>query len=121
PVRSSKSPARLEGYEINIPRASGRLQQSQRAQLSEDALRNLPTSIRDEYIRPFARDVSKREGIAAAEGRYISALIQRASSKLNIYYNKLTNSSLFVAYVILYPDYSMTYLEGLWNADFQHE
>ncbi|KAH8669257.1 hypothetical protein BGZ61DRAFT_364527, partial [Ilyonectria robusta] len=83
--------------------------------------RNLPTSMRDEYTHPFARDVSKRVGIAAAEGRYIAASIQCAWSKLNIYYPKLADSPLFAASIILHPEYSMTYLEGLWNADFQLE
>ncbi|KAF3343220.1 hypothetical protein VD0002_g9711 [Verticillium dahliae] len=117
PVRSRKLPARLEGYEVN--RTSSRPQQSQQSPFNEDALRNLPASVQDEYTRPWAREVSEREGMAADERLYISASIQCAWAKLNAYYTKLADSPLFAASVILHPEYSLTYLEDVWAADFQ--
>lgn len=113
PVRSRNLPAQLKGYKVNIPRPSRHLQQSQQSQFNEDALRNLFNSIQDKYTRPFARNISEREGIAAAERRYISASIQCAWSKLNTYYTKLADSPLFAASIILHPEYSLTYLEDV--------
>jgi hypothetical protein len=119
PTRARQRPARLDEFEVEYtpqarrPRA---LQQEEEDVFDEDALPQHTRVELAEFERPTARSVSDTLALSGDYRAYVRTSINNAWVKANEYYDKLGESPLFSAAVVLHPALNLTWLEANWAA-----
>ena len=112
PVRQSRPPRHLEGYELSTP---SQRQPGQRASRFNEAA--LPEHTQAEYTN--AQAVSMIENMQENERAYMRASINNAWLKLDYYYTKIGESPLYAAATILHPGLGLRFLEANWTSSEQ--
>ncbi|KAK7583457.1 hypothetical protein V3481_012745 [Fusarium oxysporum f. sp. vasinfectum] len=114
PSRVRRLPARFEEDEVYaLP------QRSQAPRFVESAL---PLHSRGDYStaeKGSASETSQKSTLPADHRTYIRASINNGWKKLNEYYDKLGESPLFAAAVILHPRFGISWLEATWVSEEQ--
>ncbi|KAG7403651.1 hypothetical protein Forpe1208_v015605 [Fusarium oxysporum f. sp. rapae] len=114
PSRVRRLPARFEEDEVYaLP------QRSQAPRFVESAL---PLHSRGDYStaeKGSASETSQKSTLPADHRTYIRASINNGWKKLNEYYEKLGESPLFAAAVILHPRFGISWLEATWVSEEQ--
>ncbi|KAF6528008.1 hypothetical protein HZS61_008310 [Fusarium oxysporum f. sp. conglutinans] len=117
PLRQSRLPSRLQGFEITP------LHRRRETVLSAcpptSPLFNegaLPVHSRGDYLQDDARSVSNIASMEGQERASIRASINAAWIKLNEYYTLLGRSPLFAASIVLNPDLGLRWLETNWTS-----
>jgi hypothetical protein len=117
PLRQSRLPSRLQGFEITP--LHRRRETVLSACPSTSPLFNegaLPVHSRGDYLQDDARSVSNIASMEGQERASIRASINAAWIKLNEYYTLLGRSPLFAASVVLNPDLGLRWLETNWTS-----
>ncbi|KAG7000175.1 putative AC transposase [Fusarium oxysporum f. sp. conglutinans] len=114
PSRVRRLPARFDEDEVYaLP------QRSQPTRFIESAL---PLHSRAEYStteKRSASETSQKSTLPADHRAYIRASINNGWKKLNEYYDKLGESPLFAAAIILHPRFGISRLEATWVSEEQ--
>ncbi|KAG8665258.1 uncharacterized protein FPOAC1_013237 [Fusarium poae] len=114
PSRVRRLPARFEEDEVYaLP------QRSQPPRFVESAL---PLHSRADYStaeKRSASETSQKSTLRADHRAYIRASINNGWKKLNEYYDKLGESPLFAAAIILHPRFGISWLEATWVSEEQ--
>jgi hypothetical protein len=114
PSRVRRLPARFEEDEVYaLP------QRSQPPRFVESAL---PLHSRADYStaeKRSASETSQKSKLPADHRAYIRASINNGWKKLNEYYDKLGESPLFAAAIILHPRFGISWLEATWVSEEQ--
>ncbi|KAI8402040.1 hypothetical protein FOFC_17345, partial [Fusarium oxysporum] len=114
PSRVRRLPARFEEDEVYaLP------QRSQPPRFVESAL---PLHSRADYStaeKRSASETSQKSTLPADHRAYIRASINNGWKKLNEYYDKLGESPLFAAAIILHPRFGISWLEATWVSEEQ--
>ncbi|EGU72932.1 hypothetical protein FOXB_16559, partial [Fusarium oxysporum f. sp. conglutinans Fo5176] len=114
PSRVRRLPARFDEDEIYaLP------QRSQPSRFAESAL---PPHSRAEFStveKRSASEMSQKSTLPADHRAYIRASINNGWKKLNEYYDKLGESPLFAAAIILHPRFGISSLEATWVSEEQ--
>ncbi|OBS17431.1 hypothetical protein FPOA_12079 [Fusarium poae] len=114
PSRVRRLPARFEEDEVYaLP------QRSQPPIFVESAL---PLHSRADYStaeKRSASETSQKSTLPADHRAYIRASINNGWKKLNEYYDKLGESPLFAAAIILHPRFGISWLEATWVSEKQ--
>jgi hypothetical protein len=114
PSRVRRLPARFDEDEVYEP--------PQRSQLPRFTESALPVHSRAEYStveKRSASGISQKSTLPANHRAYIWASINNGWKKLNEYYNKLGESPLFAAAIILLPRFGISWLEATWVSEEQ--
>ncbi|KAH7462351.1 hypothetical protein FOMA001_g18650 [Fusarium oxysporum f. sp. matthiolae] len=117
PLRQSRLPSRLQGFEITP--LHRRRETVLSACPSTSPLFNegaLPVHSRGDYLQDDARSVSNIASMEGQERASIRASINAAWIKLNEYYTLLGRSPLFAASIVLNPDLGLRWLETNWTS-----
>ncbi|KAM5529114.1 transposase-like protein [Fusarium oxysporum f. sp. phaseoli] len=117
PLRQSRLPSRLQGFEITP--LHHRRETVLSACPSTSPLFNegaLPVHSRGDYLQDDARSVSNIASMEGQERASIRASINAAWIKLNEYYTLLGRSPLFAASIVLNPDLGLRWLETNWTS-----
>ncbi|KAH7464971.1 hypothetical protein FOMA001_g16996 [Fusarium oxysporum f. sp. matthiolae] len=117
PLRQSRLPSRLQGFEITP--LHRRRETVLSACPSTSPLFNegaLPVHSRGDYLQDDARSVSNIASMEGQERASIRASINAAWIKLNEYYTLLGRSPLFAASVVLNPNLGLRWLETNWTS-----
>ncbi|KAH7465133.1 hypothetical protein FOMA001_g16915 [Fusarium oxysporum f. sp. matthiolae] len=117
PLRQSRLPSRLQGFEITP--LHRRREPVLSACPSTSPLFNegaLPVHSRGDYLQDDARSVSNIASMEGQERASIRASINAAWIKLNEYYTLLGRSPLFAASIVLNPDLGLRWLETNWTS-----
>ncbi|KAM4061960.1 PIF1-like helicase [Hirsutella rhossiliensis] len=94
----------------------------QRSQTSRFTVAALPEHSRTEYDsldKPPSHEISQESSLPADHRAYFRASINNGWKKLDEYYNKLGESPLFAAAVILHPRFGISWLEAAWVTEEQ--
>ncbi|RKK71252.1 hypothetical protein BFJ71_g17599 [Fusarium oxysporum] len=114
PSRVRRLPARFDEDEVYaLP------QRSRPTKFIESAL---PLHSRAEYStaeKRSASETSQKSTLPADHRAYIRAPINNEWKKLNEYYDKLGESPLFAAAIILHPRFGISWLEATWVSEEQ--
>ncbi|KAH7460202.1 hypothetical protein FOMA001_g18165 [Fusarium oxysporum f. sp. matthiolae] len=114
PSRVRRLPARFEEDEVYVLP-----QRSQPPRFVESAL---PLHSRADYStaeKRSASETSQKSTLPADHRAYIRASINNGWKKLNEYYEKLGQSPLFAAAIILHPKFGISWLEATWMSEEQ--
>ncbi|KNB18687.1 hypothetical protein FOXG_16134 [Fusarium oxysporum f. sp. lycopersici 4287] len=114
PSRVRRLPARFEEDEVYVLP-----QRSQPPRFVESAL---PLHSRADYStaeKRSASETSQKSTLPADHRAYIRASINNGWKKLNEYYEKLGQSPLFAAAIILHPRFGISWLEATWVSEEQ--
>lgn len=87
--------------------------------MTEASIRRLPSHTRAEYTADATCRTDRYASLREDSRTYIRLSIVNAWQKLNDYYEKLDNSPLFAAAVILHPGRSFRWLEDRWDGEGQ--
>ncbi|KJZ75821.1 hypothetical protein HIM_04645 [Hirsutella minnesotensis 3608] len=113
PTRARRRPARFDD-EMYMAH--------QRSQTSRFTIAALPEHSRTEYDsldKSPSHQISQMSSLPADHRAYIRASINNGWKKLDEYYNKLGDSPLFAAAVILHPRFGISWLEATWVTEEQ--
>ncbi|KAH7471326.1 hypothetical protein FOMA001_g12966 [Fusarium oxysporum f. sp. matthiolae] len=117
PLRQSRLPSRLQGFEITPLHRRRETVLSARPStcpsFNEGAL---PVHSRGDYPQDDARSVSNIASTEGQERASIRASINASRIKPNEYYTLLGRSPLFAASVVLNPDLGLRWLETNWTS-----
>lgn len=114
PSRARRLPARFDEDQVYVPQ-----QRSQTSRFTESAL---PEHSQTEYFtmgKPPASEILQKSTLPADHRSYIRASINNGWKKLDEYYNKLGDSPLFAAAIILHPRFGIGWLEATWVSEDQ--
>ncbi|KAG7408766.1 hypothetical protein Forpe1208_v012068 [Fusarium oxysporum f. sp. rapae] len=114
PSRVRRLPARFEEDEVYaLP------QQSQPPRFVESALALHSRADYSTAEKRSASETSQKSTLPADHRAYIRASINNGWKKLNEYYDKLGESPLFAAAIILHPRFGISWLEATWVSEEQ--
>ncbi|ODA78128.1 hypothetical protein RJ55_06731 [Drechmeria coniospora] len=113
PTRARRRPARFDDEIYMV---------QQQTQTTRFTVAALPEHFRTEYDvldKPPSHEISQKSSLPADHRAYIRASINNGWKKLDEYYNKLGESPLFAAAVILHPRFGISWLEATWVTEEQ--
>ena len=120
PVRQSRLPQHLQGFEVITPSRQQQRRHQQLATTVTAADRFNEDALPDHDCSTYqAQSVSRISSLAVDERAYMRACINNAWSKLNEYYMLLQESPVYTASVILHPSLGVRFLEANWTSTVQ--